>query len=283
MECPVNKTLCQYALLRFRPFVETGEFANVGIVLMAPEKRFFGYRLLARYGRVTQFFNELDRKVYLNARALFKEELDRFTAELRRAALDGRKAVANVDLANNLFGELTRPREAIFQFDEPRLALAEDPKAKLQELFEHYVERNFVTKEYQERILESSVRKMLFRAKVGNEYQRQKIGNADFAVNFPFVHMVEEKATRIIKPLFLAQPDTTRLLTHGGQWVDKIRRLRKRNALPENVLFPVTAPAQGARQFAAFEEIQAELAEQEVQIAPANDEALILEFAVNAR
>lgn len=279
----MNKTLCQYALLRFRPFVETGEFANVGIVLMAPEKRFFGYRLLTRYGRVTQFFNELDRKVYLNARALFKEELDRFTAELRRAALDGRKSVADVDLANNLFGELTRPREAILQFDEPRLALAEDPKAKLQELYEHYVERNFVTKEYQERLLESNVRKMLFRAKIGNEYQRQKIGGADFAVNFPFVHMVEEKATRIIKPLFLAQPDTTRLLTHGGQWVDKIRRLRKRNALPENVLFPVTAPAQGARQFAAFEEIQAELAEQEVQIAPANDEALILEFAVNAR
>lgn len=279
----MNKTLCQYALLRFRPFVETGEFANVGIVLMAPEKRFFGYRLLTRYGRVTQFFNELDRKVYLNARALFKEELDRFTAELRRAALDGRKSVADVDLANNLFGELTRPREAILQFDEPRLALAEDPKAKLQELYEHYVERNFVTKEYQERLLESSVRKMLFRAKIGNEYQRQKIGGADFAVNFPFVHMDEEKATRIIKPLFLAQPDTTRLLTHGGQWVDKIRRLRKRNALPENVLFPVTAPAQGTRQFAAFEEIQAELAEQEVQIAPANDEALILEFAVNAR
>jgi len=279
----VNKTLCQYALLRFRPFIETGEFANVGIVLIAPEKRFFGYRLLTRYGRVTQFFNELDRKIYLNARALFKEELDRFTAQLRRAALDGRKAVADVDLANNLFGELTRQREAIFQFDEPRLALAEDPKTKLQELFEHYVERNFVTKEYQERLLESNVRKLLFRAKIGNEYQRQKIGSTDFAVNFPFVHMVEEKATRIIKPLYLAQPDTTRLLTHGGQWVDKIRRLRKRNTLPKNVLFPVTAPTQGATQFAAFEEIKAELAEQEVQIAPANDEALILEFAVNAR
>lgn len=279
----MNKTLCQYALLRFRPFVETGEFANVGIVLIAPEKRFFGYHLLTRYGRVTQFFNELDRKVYLNARALFKQELDRFTAELRRAALDGRKAVADVDLANNLFGELTRPREAIFQFDEPRLTLAEDPKTKLQDLFEHYVERNFVTKEYQERLLESSVRKLLFRAKIGNEYQRQKIGSADFAVNFPFVHMANEKPARIIKPLYLAHPDTTKLLTHGGQWVDKVRRLRNRNALPDDVLFPVTAPAAGTRQFAAFEEIKTELAEQDVQIAPANDEALILEFAINAR
>lgn len=283
MERSVNKTLCQYALLRFRPFVETGEFANVGIVLMAPEKRFFGYRLLTRYGRVTQFFNELDRKVYLNARALFREELDRFTAELRCAALDGRKTVADVDLANILFGELTRQREAILQFDEPRLALAEDPKAKLQELFEHYVERKFVTKAYQERLLERDVRHILTRARINNEYQPHKVGNTDFSVNFPFVHISNEKPTRIIKPLYLAHPDTTRLLTHGGQWVDKVRRLRNRNALPDGVLFPVTAPAKDTRQFVAFEEIKTELAEQDVQIAPANDEALILKFAVNAR
>ena len=55
----MTKFACQYALLRFRPFAETGEFANVGIVLLAPEARFFGFRLLKRYGRITQFFIEL--------------------------------------------------------------------------------------------------------------------------------------------------------------------------------------------------------------------------------
>ena len=71
----MTKFACQYALLRFRPFAETGEFANVGIVLLAPEARFFGFKLLNRYGRITQFFKELDKKVYLNGRGLFKEEL----------------------------------------------------------------------------------------------------------------------------------------------------------------------------------------------------------------
>jgi len=42
----MTKLACQYALLRFRPFAETGEFANVGIVMLAPEARFFGFRLL---------------------------------------------------------------------------------------------------------------------------------------------------------------------------------------------------------------------------------------------
>lgn len=278
----MKKFACQYALLRFRPFVETGEFANVGIVLMAPEARFFGFRLLKRYGRITQFFHQLDRKVYLDGRELFKDELERFTGDLRRLALDGRKTQPDLMLARNLFTELVRPREAMLQFADQRLVLADDPKVKLSQLFDHYVERNFVTKEYQERLLENNVRRMLFRAQVGTEYRREKIGSTDFAVNFPFVHMQDGKAQRIIKPLHLAQGDTTKILTHGGQWVDKVRRLRKRNALPADVLFPVTVPAANTKPYEAFQEIRDELLEARVRVVPANDESQILQFAAQA-
>lgn len=275
----MTKLACQYALLRFRPFAETGEFANVGVVMLAPEARFFGFRLLKKYGRITQFFKELDRKVYLNGRELFKGELDRFAAQLRKLALDGRKTVPDVALATALFAELVRQREAILQFDERRVVLAADPKAKLQELYDHYVERNFVTKEYQERLLEGSIRKLLFRAQIGENYGREKIGDADFAVNFPFVRMREGKAERIIKPLYLAQSDTNKIYTHGGQWVEKIRRLRKHKALPDNVLLPITAPALQTRAYRAFTEIQDELLAQNVSVVTAADEQLILEFA----
>lgn len=274
----MNKVACQYALLRFRPFVETGEFANVGVVLLAPDARYFDFRLLTRYGRITQFFHQLDRKVYLNGRTLFKEELDRFAGELHRLALDGRKRTPNLTLANDLFAELVRPREAMLQFDERRVVLADDPKAKLNALFDYYIERNFVTKEYQERLLESAVRKLLFRAHVGADYRQEKIGSEDFAVNFPFVRMGQAGVAQVIKPLYLAQNESTKLLTHGGQWVDKVRRLRKRHALPAQVLFPVTAPAPDTKLYMAFEEIRGELLAQDVQVIPANDEALILDF-----
>ena len=278
----MKKVACQYALLRFRPFVETGEFANVGIVLMAPQADFFGFRLLKQYGRITQFFHQLDRKVYLDGRDLFKEELERFAGDLRRLALDGRKTQPDLTLARNLFAELVRPREAMLQFSDQRIALADDPKAKLDALFDHYVERNFVTKEYQERLLENNVRRLLFGARVGTEYRREKIGTADFAVNFPFVCMTGGKAERVIKPLYLAQGDSTKILTHGGQWVDKVRRLRKRQALPADVLFPVTAPAVNSKPYAAFEEIREDLLAEKVQVVPANDENLILQFATGA-
>ena len=130
----MNKLACQYALLRFRPFVETGEFAIVGVVLLSPEGRFFGYKLLKKYGRITQFFHQLDHQVYLNGKALFSEELDRFAAHLLRNALDGRKRVPDIALATGLFAELTRPRDAMLHFDECRVVLAADPQAKLDEL-----------------------------------------------------------------------------------------------------------------------------------------------------
>lgn len=277
----MNKFACQYALLRFRPFVETGEFANVGIALIAPEARFFGFRILKRYGRITQFFHQLDRQIYLDGRQLFKEEMDRFALELRRLALDGRKTQPDIVLARNLFAEVVRPREAILQFADQRVVLAEDPKAKLLQLFDHYVERNFVTKEYQERLLENNVRKLLLNAQVGARYQREKVGTEDFAVNFPFVDMVEGKAERVIKPLYLAQGDSTKILTHGGQWVDKVRRLRKRNALPPKVLFPVTQPAANTKPYHAFQEIRQDLLAENVQVVAADDERQILKFATD--
>ncbi|MFZ4539899.1 hypothetical protein [Propionivibrio sp.] len=149
-------------------------------------------------------------------------------------------------------------------------------------MFDHYIERNFVTKEYQERLLENDVRRLLFRAKIGAEYRREKIGTDDFAVNFPFVCMADGQAARVIKPLYLAQGDSTKILTHGGQWVDKVRRLRKRNALPANVLFPVTAPAMNSKPYEAFEEIREDLLAVAVRVVPANDENLILQFVAGA-
>lgn len=277
----MNKLACQYALLRFRPFVETGEFANVGVVLLCPQGRFFGFKLLKKYGRITKFFHQLDSKVYLNGKALFIEELERFTQHLRSNALDGRKRAIDVPLAVDLFAELTRTRDAMLQFDERRVVLADDPKAKLNELFDHYVERNFVTKAYQERLLENSVRRMLFQgdSRIGALYFPEKVGTADFIVNFPFVRKSNETVDRIIKPLYLAQEDSTKVLNHGGLWVDKVKRLRRRNALPRDVLFPLAAPQRDSKAFLAYEEIRQELVDAGVEVTMANDEERILAFA----
>ncbi len=280
----MNKLACQYALLRFRPFVETGEFANVGVVMLCPEGRFFGFKLLKKYGRITKFFHQLESKVYLNSKALFIEELQRVGQYMRSNALDGRKRVVDVPFAVNLFAELTRMRDAMLHFDERRVVLADDPKAKLNELFDYYVERNFVTKAYQERLLENSVRRLLSKGSnhIGTQYFQGKVGTTDFVVNFPFVHKKGEVVDRVIKPLYLAQEDSTKVLNHGGLWVDKVRRLEKRKALPKNVLFPLAAPKSESKAFRAYEEIRQDLVDAGVEVTLVSDEQRILAFAGEA-
>jgi len=43
----MNRTICQYSLIRFIPFAETEEFANIGIVVYLPETKQLRFKLLS--------------------------------------------------------------------------------------------------------------------------------------------------------------------------------------------------------------------------------------------
>ena len=172
----MNKTACQYAIVRFAPFVETGEFANVGIIMMAPKQRYFGFELeLKRFARITNFFEDVDAKLYKKTLHNLKDELDRVTNVFKAHGFDKRLKVNDLDFANGLFNEIVRTRETIVRFGEVRTVLTNDPEQKLKELFAFYVERNFVTKKYQEELLEHDVRKLLHQANVGDRFERERL------------------------------------------------------------------------------------------------------------
>jgi len=138
----MNKVACQYAIVRFVPFVETEEFANVGVIMIAPNQRFFGFELeTKRYARITHFFEQIDATIYRKALYNLKEELNRTTDIFKDHGFDRRLKFNDVDFANTLFKEIVRKRETIIRFGDVRTVLTDDPKKKLKELFEFYVER----------------------------------------------------------------------------------------------------------------------------------------------
>lgn len=268
------KKACQYALLRFRPFIETGEFANVGVVLMAADGSFFGFRLLEKsYAHITQFFHPLKKEIYLNGKNLFKEELERFANEMAK------HCVSDLPLARQMFTGLVQARETMFHFSEMRVVLCEHPQHKLDEFFSYYVERGFVTKEYQEQTLEKHIQDMLVRAELKSAYKKQKIEANGFTVTLPFVKKNEGLVERVIKPLYLAQDDATTLLNHGDDWTQKIKRLQKRRALPAHILFPLAAPLPESATYNDYLEIKTELEGLGVVTVAANDESAITAFA----
>lgn len=272
-------TPCLYAIIRFCPFVETEEFANAGIIMMAPEQRFFAFKLMTRrHARVTNFFEQLDGAVFKNAMHNLKDELERAGSMLRQHGFDRRYKYDDVGFAKNLFGEIIRPREAVIKFSGARGVLADDPKLKLDELYGYYVERDFVTREYKETVLERTMRKWLYHAGVGNRFDRIEVGNDEYHATFPFVEQRGTELLKAIKPLNLSQDQPSKILDHGGQWLFRIQTLKRKQLLPRKVLFAVEGPDSGGARGRAYEEIVGNLEESGATVLPYEQKNRILNF-----
>lgn len=273
----MKKYICQYAIVRFLPYLETGEFVNVGIVMACPATGYFDFRLLTRIRRITAFFEELDAGIYRRARSNFQQELQRI-----HNWLDPRKGeIETPEFVRQSFAELTRPREAMMRFEDVRVVMTDDPAQHLEELFGHYVNRTFATREYQEQLLEKTVRKVLADAKLNKQFRAETLGNTDsYHAKFPFVHLEDGLVVKVIKPLFLAQADPAAIFDHGWPWVGKVQQLRKSHVLPEKVLFPVQGPAEvSGERFEMFKDITEKLAANDVQVVGASEIEKIVKFA----
>lgn len=281
----MTRIACQYAIVRFMPYIETGEFANVGILLWAPRTRYLGFKLLRKkHARITQFFEELDRGLYLKTMANLEAELHRVQGMLKDQISEFGDNDREYGFHKGLFQELIRPRETILRFSEQRVVLAENPEQTLAELYNYYVGRNFVTREYQETIIEKGVKKLLEQRDLARRYTKRRIEDQLYGVTFPFVEQKDGDAIRVIKPLFLGQTDSTAIIEHGGRWKLKVDQLRKRQLLKGPVLFPVKGPEPGDAhdiRLEAFEETLANLAGDGVEITLHTEKDRILEFAAH--
>lgn len=274
-------TACHYAIVRFMPFIETGEFGNVGIVMFSPTARYFGFKLLGqRYSRITNFFEQLDAKFFRASMQATREELQRVSDMLKGMGTDKRLRALDREGSISLWQEILKPRESMVRFSDSRLAMAGDPQAKLGELYAYYVERNFATKEYQERLLERGVRGFLREAHLHERFHEHRIGNAEYNALFPFVELTDENPVKAIKPLRLNHAQPAQIIDHGGQWRVRIEALAKRDLLPTKVLFAVNGYQVGESAIArAQREVTAALLDLGVQVQPADDRQAVIEFA----
>jgi hypothetical protein len=271
---------CHYTIVRFMPFVETGEFANVGVLLFSPRARYFGFKLLInRHARITNFFEQLDPKVFRSAMRMLREELQRIDQMLKQMGTDKRFRSLDNNGALALWSEIVKPRQTMLQMSESRLVLAVDAKQKVQELFEYYVERNFATKEYQEKILERGVRGWLRTANLLDQFHPGRVGNDEYHAQFPFVAGSDNCPDKIIKPLNLGYPEAARVIDHGGQWIVRINALKKRDLLPRNVLFAVSGPDDSTSCGKAKREVVGELEDAGVIVVPYGQVEPIINFA----
>jgi hypothetical protein len=276
----MTRLACQYAIIRFLPYAETGEFANVGVLLACPTTGYLDARLLPtkNTGRITAFFDQLDKRIYRDSLMYIDEELERI-----RDALGDRAGLEGATIIQQTFAEIIRPREALLRFSETRVILADNEEQVLDKLFARFIGRDFVSKQYHDRFLERGVRRMLAKANLRQYFKPAEIGNDYLHATVPFVYLRYGDPALAIKPLDLAKDKPNQVFEHGGHWVDRIRRLRKHDLFRGQMLFAVEEPTAAddiTRQ--AAKEIIAELRENHVEVVSASDFSAITAFAAGA-
>ena len=273
----MNKFACRYAIVQFLPYSETGEFANVGVVLTCPTTGFFNFKLEVRkYARVTAFFNELPAGVYRTATKLMEGELARVGALVRALPCGPTRA----EQIRTLLDGLAHPREAIVRFGPVRPMLTQDPHAELGKLFDYYVDRSFATPEFVEPSMTKRLHKLIAGLNLPAAFKAERIGDDQIHACFPLVQRQHEQIAKVIKPFNLAQSEANGIFDHGDAWLQKIRRLRKRQLLPKDVLFAVAAPPESdEKRFSAYIEISNELRQADVCVVEQNADSIILDFA----
>jgi hypothetical protein len=261
----MDKKVYQYAIVRFMPFIETEEFANIGIVAVCAKTGQINYKLQSkRYARITHFFEDMGHNLYLAAIRNLGTELARL------------KQFSTQDNAKGLFEELVRPRETIIKFGEERVILSTDLDKAVAELFEYYVGRKFVTKEYQETLMEKRVKEILKLGNLESQYTKKTISDGVYEATFPFVSNNNGKA---LKPLHLAYEKPSQAIDHGMMWLNRVTELRRRDVLGENVLFTVDKPERGTKVYDAYEDLLYRFKSEGILTAQFDDRDRVLEFA----
>ena len=236
--------------IELMPYPEHGEFCIVGVFAVDTQNRAVHYRLqdTVRTKRLTSFFPELDRKLFLRTLTSVHDEWNTLADMINKGAhtpefnlpqeLDGR----------DIFHAVVHPREGMIRHKERGTILSKDIDTWLDQAFTKMVLRVDLDHVLPEELkLTSKVAKLLKQWNVAKTWKEGRVGHDDYHTTFPFTYTPETKehVERAIKPLFLGQESATKILDHGDVWLQKVRRLQQFKLAPEMLIFPVQRPTDG--------------------------------------
>jgi hypothetical protein len=271
------KHVCNYAVLRFLPYPETGEFVNLGVVVHCAELGFLGVELeRKKLQRVTDFFPELVKEEFKTAQDAIWAELERVREQM--------KTLGQTDLKRRVFRELVRPRESIFRFGEVKTVLTDHPQELVQTLFTQQVRRHFAaTKEQQEAQMARRYYAALREFCPEREFhQNRLVGKDEYHVRVPLcTDMLGGNGAplRVIKPLDLDRDEPTAIIDHGDAWIGKVRRLGEIGCRPDRFIFAVSTPLVDGKAREAAEKIIVDLRKEDAWIVMANETDELLALA----
>lgn len=265
------KTLYEYAVVRFMPFAETEEFANVGIVLWGTKPNVIRTKLApAPFQRINSFFDDLDGNLYRQARYYMELELKRITSFANQV---GPKQLDDV-----MF-EVTRKREGVMTFSETGAILGENADEVIDKLYKTYIGRDLpLTKEQREHKMVQELKTSLLKSPF--KYKERTLDAGFGNIKVPLVTNIGANL-RAIKPMAFNQPKPMDIADHGDKWIARIRHAIEAGSIkPDDFLFTVEAPKTSKdEQQRAFETICKGMTALGVNVIPFKDRSKVIAFA----
>lgn len=223
----------RYSIIRFRPSADTGEFANIGIVVLDLDAQRIAYKLAPkRFTRINGFFDKEAYKAYQAITANLHDELGRFAGLI----------ATGWDLAaTEIFAELIAPRESSILFSAPRIMQADDwVEDVTTRLFDRLVKREQTTPTHPEQQLTQGIRNALHRNGL-RQFKNLAVDDDVIPVRFPLG--IQRSTIRAIQPLAFSQKTPMAVFDHGAQWRQRLAYLLdKGKILPHHILMAIEAP-----------------------------------------
>jgi hypothetical protein len=271
-----NNAQCMYAVVRFMPFAETREFANVGVVIIAPKLGIYDFKLAPqKFGRVTHFFEDLDGVVYKHAIEGIEAELERVRNFLVHNYIQGKDLV-------EYFKEITRTRESVLHFGEIGTLLTDNVNVTVDKLYDRLIGRNFTaSKEYKEqqmvRVLKSQLTSNLPK---DVRYTQQNIKAGIFDISMPLVTKINSNY-RIIRPLAFEQKNVLQAMEHGETWINRLKKLINSEVIEaKRALFALEKPLNRKLEFMkVYEDVYGEIQNLGAVAEDFSDTSNIVKFA----
>jgi Protein of unknown function (DUF3037) len=133
---------CSFCFLRYVHEPLSGEFANVGVLLWAPESRFLGFKASQKFRRLSGFFHGFQQQDYRNLIARIETQFEKLSSKL--ADPQGNLAFSYTPKsARDLALQVIPHDDAALQWSLSGGGMAESPSQELEMLFLEAVSRHY--------------------------------------------------------------------------------------------------------------------------------------------
>lgn len=228
----MKKYACKYVVLRFAPYSETGEFANVGVLLYSKSHNLFVFKLdTADIGaRVSKFFHIDDKQVFKFAMASYQKELAFVQEQVAHHHMTAQEA----------FDFLVKPRATLLRFSEVRTVITDSIEGTLNSIFGRMISHSSASQVKSRLKLSNVLRTQLDLLCLEQPFRRHKFSKSVFEVTYDFTQLSEQgEPLKLIQPIEINDKLTANeIFEVVGKNKVRLDRMSDFDLLPERVLLP---------------------------------------------